>query len=246
MSDIFIEQDAAMFKNCIRCNNLNLLLPRSRFCKHCGFAQNEHDIVESEQKWPNIKQVALFFAFDAIICAVASFVDFFKTLGWSVAFDAILAVIAVTFFCDNWSRNKLFLVWRNFSPLKLLSYCAAAIIGSVIVNVLVVWLNHALFSEEISYYIFYATHAYGKELMIFFVAVMPALFEELAYRGFVLEKLLQVVDKKQAIFISAFLFAIMHMSFISLFWLIPFALLFGLCPVEGKYIVVWGLYAFLF
>ena len=60
--------------------------------------------------------------------------------------------------------------------------------------------------------------------MIFFVAVMPALFEELGYRGFLLQKLLQVVDKRQAIFISAFMFSIMHISFISLFWLFPFAL----------------------
>ena len=222
MSDIPIQQEAAIHKNCIRCNEAISI--ESRFCKHCGVAQNDYDIIESEQKWPNIKQVALFFAFDAIICAVGSFIDFFKTLGWSIAFDAMLAIVAITFFCDRWSKNKYLLVWRNFSPLKLLFYCATAIVGSLIISVLIGWLNQALFSEEFSYYAFYATNAYGKELMIFFVAVMPALFEELAYRGFVLEKLLQVVDKKQALFISAFLFAIMHMSFISLFWLIPFAL----------------------
>jgi membrane protease YdiL (CAAX protease family) len=66
---------------------------------------------------------------------------------------------------------------------------------------------------------------------------MPALFEELAYRGFVLGKLLLVVDKKQAIFISAFIFAIMHMSVLSLFWLVPFAL--PLAYVRIKENTVW-------
>jgi len=56
---------------------------------------------------------------------------------------------------------------------------------------------------------------------------MPALFEELGYRGYLLQTLLKVADKEQAIYISAFLFAIIHMSFISLFWLIPFALFLG-------------------
>jgi membrane protease YdiL (CAAX protease family) len=223
LNNIIEEQSFPLQKNCLQCNEL--ITSESRFCRHCGSAQNIDAVQASEQKWDNIKQIALFFTFDAVICAVASYIHFFKTVEWSVTFDTLLAIIAVTFFCDKWSQNRSLLAWHNFSVLKLLSYCSIAIAGSFIVNFIVDWLNQTLFSEELSYYAFYATHSYGKELMIFFVAIMPALFEELGYRGFVLQKLLLSVDKKQAVFISAFLFAIMHMSFISLFWLIPFALL---------------------
>ena len=80
--------------------------------------------------------------------------------------------------------------------------------------------------------------------MVLFVAIMPALFEELGFRGFLLQKLLQVVDKKQAIFISGFLFAIMHTSFISLFWLIPFGLL--LAYIRIKENTIWYAYLFTF
>ena len=146
----------------------------------------------------------------------------------------MLAIIAVTFFCANWSKNKRLLKWSHFSLLKLISFCGLAIISSVIVSFVVGLLNESLFSKEFSYYAFYSKYAYAKFLMVFFIAVVPALFEELAYRGFLLEKLLQVVDKKQAIFISSFLFAIMHMSFISLFWLFPFALVLGIVRVKEE------------
>jgi len=61
---------------------------------------------------------------------------------------------------------------------------------------------------------------------------MPALFEELGYRGYMLQTLLKVAEPDQAIYISAFLFAIIHMSFISLFWLIPFALFLGFVRIK--------------
>jgi len=37
----------------------------------------------------------------------------------------------------------------------------------------------------------------------------------------------KVVDQRQAIFITAFLFSLLHLSFISFFWLLPFAIWLG-------------------
>jgi membrane protease YdiL (CAAX protease family) len=70
--------------------------------------------------------------------------------------------------------------------------------------------------------------------MILLVAILPALFEELAYRGIILHNLLKLADEKQAIHISAFLFAIIHMSFISMFWLVPFAIWLGNVRTKEK------------
>jgi membrane protease YdiL (CAAX protease family) len=210
-------------KTCFSCDRA--IAVESRFCKYCGSVQNTEETEQDGQKWNNLKQVALFFIFEVVICACGSFINYFKKLNWSIGFDVTLAIVAVTFFCDKWSKNKYLLRWRSFSVKKLIFYCAFAITCSLIVHDTVTWLNRSLFSEEFSYYAFYQGYSYAKELTIFFVAIMPALFEELGYRGFLLEKLLQIVDKKQAIFICGFIFAIMHMSFISLFWLLPFGLL---------------------
>jgi membrane protease YdiL (CAAX protease family) len=230
IADIIIAQDIPAEKTCINCNEP--VITKSRFCKHCGFAQEDNDAETVDEKWSSIKQLALFYIFDVVICCLHNFTTYFKTLSWSVTFHALLAIVAVTFFCDNWSQNKTLLIWRNFSLRKLSAYLAIIIASSVVINYAVDWLNQSLFSEQFSLYAFYSTYAYGKLLMIFFVAVMPALFEELAYRGYVLQKLLNLADKNQAIFISAFLFAILHFSFISLVWLIPFALLLGYVRVK--------------
>ena len=216
--------------HCINCDQP--IVADIRFCNHCGFEQTIKNEESDNQKWNAIRQIALFFIIDALICCVASFIDFFKTLSWSITFDIMLAITAVIFFCINWSKYRSLLVWHNFSITKLLRYCAMAVIGSFIVSFVVGWLNQSLFSKEFSYYAFYAGHTHGKLLAILFISVMPAWFEELGYRGFLLGKFLQITDKKQAVFISGFLFAIMHTSFISLFWLIPFALLLGYLRVK--------------
>jgi membrane protease YdiL (CAAX protease family) len=216
-------------KNCTQCNEPIAI--ESRFCRHCGFAQLSN-APASDKKWADIKLIAIFFVTDAGICAIANFVHFFHTLTWSIIIDASLAVIATSFFFDNRTLSRTVLLWHRFSIAKLLGYCVIAFVASILVSYTVEWLNRSLFSEEFSYYQVYAGHSYSIALTILFVAVMPALFEELAYRGFVLGKLLHVVDKKQAVFISSFLFAIMHMSFISLFWLVPFALWLGYLRVK--------------
>jgi membrane protease YdiL (CAAX protease family) len=215
---------------CINCDKP--LGTAGNFCPQCGCAQIATNPGVATVKWDSIRKILLFFLIDAVICCTASFIDVFQTLYWSIAVDIMLAIVAVTFFVLNWSSYRSILIWHNFSFMRLLGYCAISVAVSVIVGFFADWLNDSLFSRHFSYYAFYAPYKHGKELAIFFVAVMPALFEELGYRGFLLGSLLTITEKKQGIFISAFLFGIMHTSFISLFWLIPFGLWQGYIRVK--------------
>ncbi|MFB9844355.1 type II CAAX endopeptidase family protein [Mucilaginibacter ginsenosidivorans] len=234
MADLTLINDAdeSQLPHCGNCDRP--VYESSRFCSHCGHAIILSSESSTEEKWRAIKQAALFFAIHAVACCVFSFVDYFKTFTWSIVIDVFLAAVAVVFFFINWSKLKSVFLWHSFSVLKLLGYCAIAVGGSFVVNFVVRWLNRSLFSTDFSYYEFYASHKNSVVLAIFFVAVMPALFEELGYRGFLLGKLMLVTDTKQAIFISSFVFAIMHRSVISLFWLIPFALLLGHVRTKEK------------
>lgn|GEM_PF-323880 len=232
MDNLLVNDDLSGRKNCLQCKET--ISAESKFCKHCGGVQTELDAVSYGAKWAIIKQTALFYAIEIIICCVASNVTFFKTLNWSIFFDFLFAIIGVIFFCDKWQANRHTLKWPNFSFLKVCLYAVLAITASVGVSYCTKWLNHTLFSQEMYYYGVYASSSYGKLLMIFFVAVMPALFEELAFRGYLLQNLTYLADSKQAVFISAFLFAIIHMSFLSLFWLIPFALFIGFLRIKEQ------------
>jgi membrane protease YdiL (CAAX protease family) len=220
----------AQLPHCSNCNEP--VHEGNRFCSHCGYAIDEISEESTKEKWNAIRQTALFFAIHAVACCTFSFVNYFKTFTWSIVFDVFLAIIAVVFFAINWSKLKDILLWHNFSVFKLLGYCCLAMMVSFVVSFIVGWLNRSLFSTSFSYYAFYAPHRHSITLAVFFVAAMPGLFEELGYRGFLLGKLMLVTDKKQAIIISSFIFAIMHRSFISLFWLLPFALLIGRIRVK--------------
>jgi membrane protease YdiL (CAAX protease family) len=111
---------------------------------------------------------------------------------------------------------------------------SAAIIASVGVSSSVGWLNRIIFPRTVFYNEIFAGHAHKYGLMILFIAVLPAVLEELAYRGYILQQLLKVVDSRQAVYITSFLFAIAHLSFLSLFWLIPFSLLLGYIRVKNN------------
>ena len=175
---------------------------------------------------PPIKQAAFFYSFDIVVCCMALF-EAFRSLSWLIIFDVSMAFTAVAFFAYNWNENKEILKWKSFSFLKIAAYGGIAVTASLVVNYTVDWLNLTVYSKEVSYYNFFEQYHYGKFLLILFTAVFPALFEELGYRGYLLQTLSKVSDNQQAIYISSFLFAIIHLSFLSLFWLIPFALFLG-------------------
>jgi membrane protease YdiL (CAAX protease family) len=219
-------------KNCPGCEQPIAL--ESRFCRHCGCVQTQQEAVSAGKKWSILQQLALFYGIFIIACCVATFVDDFKTLSWAIFFDGVFATITVAFFCSSWQTNKYLLKWPNFSLAKLSLYIVIAIIGSVVINFCTDWLNHTLFSQEIYYYGIFASSKYGILLMIFSMALTPAVFEELAFRGYLFQKLTEIADGKQAIFISSFLFAIIHMSVLSLFWMIPLALFLGFIRVKER------------
>lgn len=72
---------------------------------------------------------------------------------------------------------------------------------------------------------------------ILFICLIPAFVEELAFRGFILGRLLKSTNPNTAIFISSVLFAIIHFSIFSLVWLIPLGMLFAY--FRYKYGSIW-------
>jgi uncharacterized protein len=213
-------------KTCAQCGSLIAL--NGRFCNHCGAKQVKTNTHSTVNHWGLLQQAGLFYAIDIVVCALASFVEALKTFSFFLFSDITMAISAVLFFCLDWRETKKLLVWRNFSWQKMAAYAAIAMAAQIVVHYSVGWLNVVVYSKDEDYYHYLKNgNISGAGLVVFFTAVAPALFEELGYRGYLLQTLLKITDKEQAVYISAFLFAIIHMSFISLFWLIPFALFLG-------------------
>jgi len=217
-------------KPCVSCGAS--IDPNNKFCKNCGTRQSDEDIHWLEKKWTLLKQASLFYLIYIGLCTLSRFTDTFKTIPWFLFLEVVLAGTAVIFFALNWAENKQLLIWRNFSWQKLAAYAAIAITMAFLVHYSVNWLNITVFSRDDHYYSIFAGSKGASFLIILCTAVTPALFEELGFRGYLLQTLIKVTDKEQAVYISAFLFAIIHLSFVSLFWLIPFALFIGYVRIK--------------
>ena len=219
---------------CIQCGTK--LKNQAKFCNNCGLAQvvnKTYDI----HNWQKILTGLLsFFGLLTIVCLVGNFsgntgIDFLLLI------DLLFIVVTISGVGLLWNDVKLFLRWKNFNALKLLAYSLLSIVLAIVVNIIVNWLNSSMFGVEIYYYNAFEHLKYAKLVTILVIAVQPAIFEELAFRGVIQGGLSRIIEPQQTIYLTAFLFAIIHMSFISLFWLIPFAVL--LSYLRNKESTLW-------
>lgn len=196
----------------------------------------EEEVIETNNnRWVGI--LVTFYGIDLVICMLANFLHFFQGFYWLFVTQCILAVITIIFiFIIGKDLGPLF-KWQSFTWRKALVYAFAAILFAIVVNVLIRWLNKNIFEETVYYYRLFRHLPYPKLGMIALVALLPAVFEELAYRGVILQCLFNIADERRAVIMAAFLFAIIHMSFISFFWLLPFAVWLG--NVRWKEKTIW-------
>lgn len=195
----------------------------AKFCNSCGSAQTISKTYDSNWKTTLIG-LSIFFGALTIICLIGNFssnteIDFLLLI------DFLLIVITISGVGVSWKDVKPFLQWKSFNFLKVVGYSVLSIILAIIANVIVNWLNKSMFGIETYYYEAFRHLKYAKLITILIIAVQPAIFEELAFRGVIQGSLSRIIDPQQTVYLTAFLFAILHMSFLSLFWLIPFAIL---------------------
>jgi uncharacterized protein len=211
--------------HCMHCNQP--IAEEARYCNHCGVLQAVPDIEDAVQKQQRLISLSIFFGVHLVICLISNFTRYTRGLVPLLIIDGVLSIFTLLYVVLFWEELKKLFRWKSFSVAKIASYASTAVIGAIVVNYAVKWLNKTIFDTESYYYSAFSHLKYARLVTILTVALQPAIFEELAFRGVMQQGLNKVTDTKQAIFISAFLFTLLHMSFISFFWLMPFALWLG-------------------
>jgi len=113
-------------------------------------------------------------------------------------------------------------------PLVLLIVFGSTACMALCVHMFATYLNNSLFDRtQQIYYDFYKDSPYPLLLCILSIGVVPAIFEEIAFRGILFSELLFVTNKNAVILITSILFTLLHFSVISIIWLFPFALAMG-------------------
>jgi membrane protease YdiL (CAAX protease family) len=211
--------------------------PYHRFCYNCGaFLGKEAGRIDIFNNY-HLRSAFFFYAFYLFICMLAKYTSWFTSYSQLFWIELVLAASTFSVALYNKTSIRPLLGVRTVRLSRLLLIVAIAVVSSCLVTLVVRALNVSLFHSSISYYKGYKAYVAPQLLMVYSIAFMPALFEELAFRGILYNYLAAVMDEKLVVIVTGFVFAAMHLNFISLLWLAPFGIFLGY--LRRKYQTIW-------
>lgn len=213
-----------------------------RFCSSCGkenIKLKEKKKIRSTEEDQTIKYLLSYSLITIALAVCLALMDDSKTL--LIAYTIIFGLIDLIYAGLQPSVFKLFVI-KRINPLLIIGIIFSFIFSGIIVDFLVTKINILIESYEVAYFPAEYTFEYPLIAGLFFTALFPAVFEELAFRGFIFNNLFILRGKWAAIIGSTFIFSIVHFSVISLFWLIPFGFILGY--LRNKYnTIIYGMIA---
>jgi uncharacterized protein len=222
--------DLTALRLCRSCQNP--LAAEALFCAKCGTERNpfghrrrlRERTDRDQQSWIAVRGALVFY-----VCYLVTVLPLLwlekadKPSGMVISslFDAIV----ISWY---WGKTRVSLL-SSLLPNRMAA--RYAVIGALIlIPMLVVnftyhgWLLQLFGVEEQSLSEIFIAADYGLLAELGIIALLPALFEEVAFRGLLLERFGQVVSRGEAALVTALLFAIIHASL----WSAPYLFLLGL------------------
>lgn len=228
-----MEEKPTSVQYCLHC--AASLPDTAKFCAQCGTAIAV-PVTKGIQK-SVYYIIAFYLAF--LLLAIISVVIFSNDTSFfsEVLVDAIFIVMTLGFCALDWKAiMKLYRV--PSLDIKAVLMTLLIPVGSAFlvyygiywVNDVLEWYDENIFEEYIHYKntLFWA---------ILFTAILPPIFEELAFRGFLFNEMRKVSSVQVTIIATSFLFALVHFSFISFIWIFPFGLFLGY--LRQRYNTLW-------
>lgn len=230
-----MEQENSNIHVCDECGTA--AKEQDRFCHNCGAYLNYQAEEISIFNDSRLQSAFFFFIIYLFICLLVSYSDWFHTYDHLFWVEITLAAITSFFVWRNWSSIKPVLRFNNFNFFLLLAVIAGAVVFSSIVNITINEINVSVFHTQQDLYQMFRIYQAPVLLMIYSLALLPAICEELAFRAVLYNYLSSFLDERLVVMVTAFAFALMHLSFIGLLWLVPFAILLGM--LRRKYNTIW-------
>lgn len=223
---------------CQACNGT--VVAGDRFCGQCGkevFLNSERQPAQSDVLQTLAPTLAYYFI-TLVLLAAYKLTDIFPPGFEGLAIISGIDVIFVIIFWAFYFRElrPLFSLTGLRLGLMSLTIVCAAIAGILVTGLA----NIIQFSIQDD--VFYSTYLFEDTSTPFlwavlFICVQPALFEEVTFRGFLYSNLSKVTSARSAIYITGFIFGIIHLAVISMLWLVPIGLIFAF--MRMKYNTLW-------
>lgn len=205
------------------------------FCGHCG----KKIALEKERKEKSGLQLVIVFYLSYLIFGIVSFIlaSEIPTLGAEIAIEAVFILLTLLF-CLFDAKGILALYnWKQIHWKVVLFSLLFPVFSAVTVYYTVGWLNDLVFYDFGN--VFYEYEEYDNTIfwVLLFYTIIPPIFEELAFRGFLFNQLRMFASVPVTILATAFIFALVHFSYISLLWIFPFGIVLGY--VRNRYNTLW-------
>lgn len=199
-----------------------------RFCYNCGAYLGAENTPVTIFNNRNLRAAFIFFIVYLFVCLVVQFTSWFNIYSRLFWIEIFLAGFTLYHVYKNYDAIRPLLRFNNFNTVRLAGCILLAAAASFAVNIMVTKMNYSFFRTDITYYHLYSAYSAPALLMIYSIALNPAIIEELAFRGVLYNYLSTFLNERLVIIVTGFAFGMMHLSFLSLFWLVPFGILTGI------------------
>ena len=222
--------------SCLGCGGE--IRPDDRFCGSCGTSLIADAERQSRDAFSLLTPSLVYYFVTLALLAAYKLTDIFSPgfesfLGVSIVDTLIVVVFWIM------ARKELAPLFRlkDIRISIVMLTIAGALLGCLVVSVAADFINVSLFETTFSdSWLFEETSA-PLLYAVMFTCVQPAIFEEVAFRGFLFNNIQQVTTPTGAVYITAFVFGIIHLAVISMLWLVPLGLIFGM--LRAKYNTLW-------
>lgn len=211
----------------IKCNNCNEVYNfKVNFCSTCG---NKIKPRKNTAKL-NLNHIIAFYISILIYLGVSFYIsDYYpNNLLVEIISEFLFLLLVCVFSSFNYKElSKLFKLPKVDNWLIL--FITLTFINAFIVYYGIDIINKFIDADFISDN-YYAKYLYTETPLfwsVVFLAILPPIFEELAFRGYLFSELIKISSIKVTIVITSFLFALIHLSMISFLWIFPFGIFLG-------------------
>ncbi len=196
-----------------------------KFCGSCGLKINIKDPKQQERSV--ILVTGFFISF--LLFVVLSFIIVEETYSLVTEILIELVFVLLVLFFTFFDYKNVFRLY-NFRKVttKALLFCIVfPIITAGVIYFGTEWLSLWLFDFSYNVYADYVFYDNAFLWAFLFIAVLPPIVEELAFRGFLFNQLRVFANYKVTILATAVIFSLVHFSMISLLWIFPFGIVLG-------------------
>lgn len=221
---------------CIGCGGE--VRPGDRFCGSCGTSLLRETARASRDAFSVLTPSLIFYFVTLSILGVYKLTDVFDASFESFAIVSIATTLIVVAFWIMAGKDLVSLFdLKGIRISVVLLTIVIALVSCLVVSVVADFINVSLYETTFVETLLFEDTSSPLLYAILFTCVQPAIFEEVAFRGFLFNNIQQITTPTSTVYITAFIFGIIHLAIISMLWLVPLGLAFGF--LRAKYNTLW-------